>query len=151
MDFYQTQVGTASCNPTGSNGGAWNAASGNSGGWQQWSVDLSDYANQNVEISIAYASDWATQGLGVFIDDVTLPDGTSTSFENGLDGWSVTGPPPGSAPNANNFEVTDASGFPVGNTIATPNSLLMGFGLEGVSTQAERNEVMKRALDHLLG
>jgi len=26
----------------------------------------------------------------------------------------------------------------------------MGFGLEGVSTEAERNAVMERALDHLL-
>src|SRR5262245_44933141 len=151
LAHYQTFDGVNSCTSTGTNDGAWNAASGNSGGWEQWSIDLSDYANQNVEISIAYASDWATQGIGVFIDDVTLPDGTSTSFENGLDGWSITGPPPGSAPNANNFKVTDAAGFPVGNSIATPHSLLMGFGLEGVSTQAERNEVMSRALDHLLG
>ena len=149
LAHYQTWNGVNACTGTGTTG-AWNAASGNSAGWQQWSIDLSAYAGQNVEISIAYTSDWASQGIGVFLDDVTLPDGTSTSFENGLDGWSITGPPPGSAPNANNFELTDASGFPVGNTIATPHSLLMGFGLEGVSTPAERNEVMSRALDHLL-
>jgi hypothetical protein len=45
---------------------------------------------------------------------------------------------------------TDSSGFPVGNTISTPHSLLMGFGLEGVSTLTEREAVMERALDHLL-
>ncbi|HET6985125.1 MAG TPA: hypothetical protein VFI00_00870, partial [Kribbella sp.] len=150
LDHYQTQTGASTCAPTGTTG-AWNAASGNSGGWQQWSVNLGAYAGQTVEISIAYASDWASQGLGVFLDDITLPDGTSTSFETGLEGWSITGPPAGSAPNANNFIQTDASGFPVGNTIATPHSLLMGFGLEGVSTAAERNAVMGRALDHLLG
>ena len=111
---------------------------------------LDDYAGQTVEISIAYASDWATQGIGVFVDDITLPDGTSTSFETGLDGWAITGPPAGSAPNANNFIRTDASGFPVGNAISTPQSLLLGFGLEGVSTAAERNAVMGRALGHLL-
>jgi hypothetical protein len=149
LDHYQTQIGTSSCNPGGTTG-AWNAASGNSGGWQQWSIDLSAYAGKNVEISIAYASDWATQGIGVFLDDITLPDGTSTSFEAGLDGWAVTGPPEGSAPNANNFIRTDASGFPVGNAIATPHSLLLGFGLEGISTAAERNALMGRALDHLL-
>jgi hypothetical protein len=33
---------------------------------------------------------------------------------------------------------------------ATPHSLLLGFGLEGDSTEAERNAVMGRALDHLL-
>ena len=37
--------------------GAWNAASGNSAGWQQWSVNLSAYAGTTVELSIAYASD----------------------------------------------------------------------------------------------
>jgi hypothetical protein len=30
------------------------------------------------------------------------------------------------------------------------HSLLLGFGLEGVSTEAERNTVMGRALDHLV-
>jgi hypothetical protein len=149
LAHYQTWDGVNTCTATGTTG-AWNAASGNSAGWQQWSIDLSAYAGQSVEISIAYASDWATQGTGVFIDDIALPDGTSTSFETGLDGWAITGPPPGSAPNANNFIRTDASSFPVGNAIATPHSLLLGFGLEGVSTEAERNAVMGRALDHLL-
>jgi hypothetical protein len=90
------------------------------------------------------------QGIGVFVDDVVLPDGTSTSFETGLDGCAIAGPPAGSAPNVNNFIRTDASGFPVGNAISTPHSLLLGFGLEGVSTKAEPNAVMGRALDHLL-
>ena len=76
--------------------GAWNAASGNSQGWQQWSIDLSAYAGSTVEISIAYISDWSTQNLGVFVDDITLPDGTSTSFEGGdTGGWTIAGPPPG--------------------------------------------------------
>jgi len=149
LAHYQTWDGVDSCTATGTTG-AWNAASGNSGGWQQWSIDLSAYAGESIEISIAYASDWAAQGIGVFVDDITLPDGTSTSFETGLDGWAIAGPPAGSAPNVNNFTRTDASGFPVGNTISTPHSLLLGFGLEGVSTAAERNAVMGRALDHLL-
>ena len=37
-----------------------------------------------------------------------------------------------------------------GNAISTPHSLLLGFGLEGISTGAERDAVMGRALDHLL-
>ena len=119
-------------------------------GWQEWRIDLSPYAGQSVEISIGYASDWATQGFGVFVDDITCPDGTSTSFEGGLDGWAITGPPAGSAPNPNNFTRTDASGFPVGNAISTPSSLLLGFGLEGISTDAERDAVMGRAIDRLL-
>jgi hypothetical protein len=149
LAHYQTWDGASACTGTGTTG-AWNAASGNSSGWQEWSIDLAAYAGGSVEISIAYASDWAVQGIGVFVDDITLPDGTSTSFETGLDGWAIAGPPEGSAPNVNNFIRTDASGFPVGNAIATPHSLLLGFGLEGVSTEAERNAVMGRALGHLL-
>jgi hypothetical protein len=149
LDHYQTQTGASTCAPTGTTG-AWHAASGNSLGWQEWRIDLAAYAGKSVEISIAYANDWATQGMGVFLDDITLPDGTSTSFETGLDGWAITGPPAGTAPNANNFTRTDASGFPVGNAIATPHSLLLGFDLDAVSTEAERNAVMARVLDHLL-
>jgi hypothetical protein len=142
---YQTWDGVDNCTATGTTG-AWNAASGNSAGWQQWSIDLSAYAGENVEISIGYASDWSAQGVGVFVDDITLPDGTFTSFETGQDGWAIAGPPDGSAPNVNNFIRTDATGFPVGNAITTPQSLLLGFGLEAVSTDAERNQVMGRVL-----
>jgi hypothetical protein len=150
LDHYQTyDAATETCTPTGTTG-AWHAASGNSGGWQEWSVDLGEWAGGQVEVSITYASDWATQNLGTFVDDVTLPDGSSTSFESGLDGWVVSGAPPGSAANGNDWIVTDAGGFPVGAAISTPDSLLLGFGFEGIATPAERNEVMGRALQHLL-
>ena len=152
LEHYQTLNPTnpPTCTPTGSTGD-WHAASGNSGGWQEWEIDLSEYAGGTVEVSIAYISDWSAQNLGVFIDDVTLPDGTTTSFE-GADtgGWQITGPPPGSGANANNWIFTDAAGFPVGASITTPRSLLMGYGFEGISTQAKRNQVMERILEHLL-
>jgi hypothetical protein len=150
LEHYQTLNADGTCSPTGTSG-AWNAASGSSNGWQQWSIDLDAYAGKTVEISIAYVSDWSTQGLGVFLDDVTLPDGTSTSFESGLDGWTVAGAAPGSGANANDWQVTDAGGFPVGAAITTPKSLLMGFGFEGIATAAERKAVMERVLSHLLG
>ncbi len=148
LDHYQTFDGTA-CTATGTTG-VWNAASGNSAGWQQWSINLNEWAGETVEISIAYASDWAVQNLGVFVDDFVLPDGTSTSFEAGLDGWTVSGAPAGSGTNANDWVRTNADGFPVGATISTPESLLFGFGFEGIATQPARNAVMKRALRHLL-
>ena len=145
LDHYQG----ADCSPTGTTG-AWHAASGSSAGWQEWNVDLSNWAGGQVEVSITYASDWGTQGLGAFVDDVTLPDGSSTSFESGLEGWTVSGAPAGSAANGTDWVVTSASGFPVGAAITTPDSLLLGFGFEGIATAAERNEVMGRALQHLL-
>nr|WP_286329180.1 M14 family zinc carboxypeptidase [Agromyces marinus] len=147
VDHYQTP---GSCEPTGSTG-AWNAASGNSGGWQQWEVDLGAYAGGQVEISLSYISDWATQGLGVFFDDIEVSTGEgTTSFEAGLDGWELTGPPEGSAPNPNTFIRADAGGFPEAAVVATPGSLFAGFGFEGITDAAVRAEWMGRALDHLL-
>ena len=60
------------------------------------------------------------------------------------------GQPDTSGTNANNWIRTDASGFPVGATISTPDSLLFGFGFEGISTQSSRNAVMGRSLRFLL-
>ena len=150
LERYQTVVSGTECSPTGTSG-AWNAASGDSGGWQQWSINLGAYAGGQVDIRISYASDWATQGLGVFVDDVTLPDGSSTSFEGGdTGGWVASGPPPGSAPNLNNFVFTTATGFPEGASITTEDTLLVGFGLEAVTGAANRAEVMGRAMDYFL-
>jgi bacillopeptidase F (M6 metalloprotease family) len=44
-------------------------SAGRSACWEQWSIDLSRYAGKQVEISIAYLSDWSIQGLGAFVDD----------------------------------------------------------------------------------
>ena len=85
-----------------------------------------------------------------FFDDVVYPDGSTESFESGLDGWTVSGPPPGSAANANDWLATDASGFPVGASITTPDSVLVGFGLEGISGDDTRAEVMEAVMGHLL-
>jgi hypothetical protein len=157
LDHYQTWDGATSCTSTGTTG-SWNAASGSSHGWEQWSLDLTPYAGKQVEISIAYASDWSVQGLGAFVDDVVVSTGVgTTSFETGLDGWAVTGPPPGSAPNGNNWTRTTAAGFPEGAAITTApadasyRTIYFGFGFEGIATPAARNAVMGRAMNYLLG
>jgi hypothetical protein len=150
LDHYQTQAGTSACNPTGTTG-AWNAASGNSGGWQQWRVDLSGFAGQQVEVSVSYANDWATQGLGVFVDDIEVSTGEgTTSFETGMDGWTTPGAPAGSAPNSNDFTRTTPAGFPDGPVATTEDTIYFGFGFEGITDAADRNEVMARAMSHLL-
>ena len=63
---------------------------GSWGGWQEWSVDLSDYADERVQVHITYASDQFVQGLGSFVDDTrVLVEGTevaATSFETDLGG-----------------------------------------------------------------
>ncbi|HSJ95290.1 MAG TPA: hypothetical protein VK896_14755, partial [Gaiellaceae bacterium] len=134
--------------PTGTTG-SWNATSGSSGGWQQWQVNLAAYAGQQIEVSITYATDWATQGLGVFVDDVVFPDGSTAGFEGDLSGFSVPGPPPGSAPNANDWIATDAEGFPEAAVVATPDTLYFGHGLEGIDPD-QRDEVMGEAMEYLL-
>jgi zinc carboxypeptidase len=150
LDHYQTLNADGTCSPTGTDG-EWNAASGSpaSGGWEQWQIDLTPYAGQQIELSIAYASDWATQGLGVFLDDVTLA-GQFTSFETDLGGWTVTGPPEGSAPNANNFERITGAGFPEGAAVTTDDTVLMGHGVEGITEQQDRTDVIGRAMEYLL-
>jgi len=150
LDHYQTQNGPSTCDPSGTTG-AWNAASGGSGGWQQWSVDLSAYAGKQVELSISYASDWATQGLGVFVDDIVVSTGEgSTSFEASFDGWAP-GQPSDSAANGNDFIRTTAAGFPEAAVVTTPDTVYMGFGFEGITDAAVRATVMDRVMGYLLG
>jgi hypothetical protein len=115
-------------------------------------VDLSRWAGQTVEVSIAYVTDLVTQGLGVLLDDITLPDGSSTSFEDGdPGGWRVSGAPAGSHPNPNDWIPATATSYPVGASITTPQSIILGFGLEGLASAQDRAVVMGRAMGHLLG
>ncbi|MFF3866442.1 M14 family zinc carboxypeptidase [Micromonospora sp. NPDC001898] len=141
------------CSPTGSTG-SWHAATGASGGWQEFAVDLSAYAGKKVEVSISYVSDWGTQGLGVFLDDArVIVDGATvseTSFEAAdLGGWTVAGPPPGSAPGANDWSRSQQA-FEEGAAVVTPDTVYLGFGLEGLAPAA-RNDLVARSLTHLLG
>jgi hypothetical protein len=135
-------------------GGTWNASSGRSDGWEPWTVDLSAYAGQQVEISISYVSDWGTQGVGAFLDDiqVTGGDGT-TSFEDDtdpMDGWTIPGPQPGSAANPNDWIRTPSVGFQEGAVSATDDTLYFGFGLEGINGAGSRADVLARSLQYLL-
>ncbi|GAA1714648.1 M14 family metallopeptidase [Nonomuraea bangladeshensis] len=150
--FTQRYQGPA-CEPTGSSG-AWHAASGNSAGWQQWRIDLTPYAGKRVELSISYISDWATQGAGVFLDDakVTLDGATAaeTSFESDLGGWAVGAPPAGTSVSINNWFRTDQV-FEEGGGIVTKDTVYLGFGVESVTDQAARTDLVKRSMRHLLG
>jgi hypothetical protein len=138
------------CSPTGSTG-SWNAATGSSGGWRQFDADLSAYAGKQVEVSISYMSDWGTQGLGVFLDDVGVEvDGASaaqTSFEGDLGGWTAAGPPPGSGPNSTDWSRSKQA-FDSGAAAATASTVFLGFGLERLAT-ADRNDLVARAMRHL--
>jgi hypothetical protein len=151
LDHYQTQQGD-DCVPEGTTG-TWNASSGASSGSEEWVVDLSAYAGQQVELSISYVSDWGTQGLGVFLDDVRIAaDGATvaeTSFEADLGGWTVGAPPEGSAPNPTDWARSQLA-YEEGAVTVTEDTVYTGFGLEGLSA-AERNEFVARSIGYLLG
>jgi len=150
---FTTRYQGPNCEPTGTTG-SWNAASGNSGGWQQWRIDLTPYAGERVELSISYVSDWATQGAGVFLDDAVITlDGApaeETSFESDLGGWTVGPPPEGTAPSINNWARTDQV-FEEGAGIVTRDTVYLGFGAESLTTQETRTDLVKRSMRHLLG
>jgi hypothetical protein len=157
LAHYQTNTnksqepGQADCTNTGTTG-SWNAATGNSGGFKDWKIDLSAYKGKQVEISITYAQDFAAQGLGVFVDQVQVTkDGQpaeSTSFEDGLGGFEA-GPAPEGSENDVQWQRSESVGYVVGAGVATPDTLYWGFGFEGITTAAQRNEVMRSAMQYL--
>jgi len=138
-------------------GAGWNASSGRSNGWEEWQVDLDAFAapGENIDVYISYASDWAVQGLGTFVDYVQMPGEPVESFEAGEGSWSVTGPPTGSALNPNNFIRTQDVGFEEGAAVSlTPTTadfmtLFFGFGFEGITGASTREDVMNASLSFL--
>ncbi len=120
LTHYQTADGEDGCTATGTSG-AWWAASGASDGWEQWSVDLADFAGSTVEVSISHVSDDVVPLHGVFVDDVVVSTGEgSTSFEEDgdtMDGWTVPGPPAGSPGNENDWVATAESPPGVGENV----------------------------------
>ena len=152
LAHYQTNTdksqiaGDEDCTPDGTTG-HWNAATGNSGGYQDWKIDLSAYAGAQVEVSITYAQDFGTGGLGVFVDDAKITkDGVvtdSTSFEDGLGGFTA-GPPPAGSEGGTQQAWTSRTtlGYKDGPGVQTPRSVYWGFGLEGVTAAAKRAQLM---------
>jgi hypothetical protein len=100
-----------SCDPTGTSG-TWNAISGTGDGWETWTVQLADAGGlaRQVELSIAYASDFGVQGQGVVLDQIVVSTGVgSTGFEadgNTLDGWTTPPAPDPNQPNQNTWIAT---------------------------------------------
>jgi hypothetical protein len=145
------------CSGSGTSG-PWNAHSGRSEGWEEWQIDLDAFADpgDQIEVSISYASDWAVQGLGSFVDYVQLPGEPVESFETGTGGWTVPGPPPGSDPNPNDWIRTESVGLEEGAIVSeTPTTadfatLYYGFGFEaiqGATGPNSRADVMDKSLD----
>jgi Zinc carboxypeptidase/Immune inhibitor A-like, MAM domain len=146
------------CDPVGSVGtpvGQWHAASGNSSGWQNWSIDLSAYRGKQVEIAIVFATDWGTTTVpGAMVDDVKVTAGSNvseTSFETDLGGWTIPGAhPAGPSTNVNDWIQSERIPFEDAAVTVTRFGMMFGFGLEGVNGAGNRAVLMDKMLDHLL-
>jgi hypothetical protein len=136
----------ADCSPWGTTG-EWNAFTGKSGGWQQLVFDLSAYAGKTVELYISYASDWATQNLGAFIDDIELSGYGLEDFETSMGAWETSTAPGSEA--LNNWIRRMSFNLPEGPVIRTPSTIYLGFGFEAIENAEDRNALMDNAMMYL--
>jgi len=90
-EFLQTPSGTDR-NPNGNSFG-WGYTSKTRGSqWIEETVDLSDYAGQEILLRFEYLTDAAVNGEGMMIDDVSIPEiGYFTDFEADDGGWEAEG------------------------------------------------------------
>ena len=151
--FLGHYLGGPDCTAPGTSG-TWNSftSGATAGGWHEAAVDLSGFAGDQVEVAISYVTDPNTGGVGAFVDDThVIVDGVDSAdgFEGATSTWTVGGPPPGSAPNAGNWQISEKLLNAFAGT-STEDSLLLGFGLEHLSTDAERADLLERALDDLI-
>jgi hypothetical protein len=89
-----TPSGTAEDPSGNSYGWGYNGQSGGSSPaeWIKESVDLSEYAGQEILVRFEYVTDAAVNGEGLLIDDVRLDGiGYEEDFENGDGGWNGEG------------------------------------------------------------
>ena len=128
----------------------WNAATGSSGGWQQWKIDLSPYAGQTIDLALVHATDWGTLNLGVWLDDITIDagaDSSTTSFEGADLGVWQSGPALASSPNPVQWPTTPSTqSFQEGAVIGTKDLTFVdgpGFTTQYVTT-ATRDTLVRR-------
>ena len=148
LTHYLTPT-AAGCDPIA---GAWNRFTGSNGGWQQVAFDLSSFLGEQVEVSISYVTDGGVAGIGAFVDDTrVVVDGVTSAdgFEGATSAWAVADPP---------AESPDAGRWAIGEQLvdffagtSTRDTLLLGFGLEQLATDADRTALVRQALRGMIG
>jgi hypothetical protein len=143
-------VGNQAGEPTGTTG-SWNRRTGLPlSQWQQLRFPLAAYVGQQVEVVISYVTDFAGGGAGVFIDQTSLELDNQQleieGFEAGLGPWTSEAPPPGSPTTGGGFVRSQS---PVGASISTQDSVLLGFGVEQISDPAQRAALIKGIVAYL--
>ncbi|HLG27959.1 MAG TPA: peptidase M6, partial [Paenisporosarcina sp.] len=58
---------------------------GNSNGWAAQTFDLSEYAGQDIQLRLRYATDWGSSNLGFFADNVKVVADGQTILEDGAE------------------------------------------------------------------
>jgi hypothetical protein len=87
-----TPSGTADDPSGNSYGWGYNGESGNGPIWIQESVDISQFAGQEVQLRFEYVTDAAVNAQGFLLDDVAiLETGYFSDFESDEGGWSGDG------------------------------------------------------------
>ena len=81
--------GTSSFNPVGNSFGP--GYTGDSDGWIEEEADLSSYVGQRVLIRFHYVTDDATSGIGLCLDDITIPEVAFSDKTQGYEGWQAEG------------------------------------------------------------
>ncbi|MFI2376694.1 M14 family zinc carboxypeptidase [Streptomyces sp. NPDC018964] len=152
LEHYLT-LGDDGCATTGTTG-SWNSLTGSSSGWRQVEFDLSAYAGKTVEISLAYVTDPGSGGHGVLADEASLVTGGTAAgtegFESSLGAWTVPGPPAGSPAVLKDWTRTGAL-FQTYGAVTTGDTVLLGFGLEHLTSAADRTALLGKALAALDG
>ncbi len=150
--FLTHYLDAETCTSPGSSG-EWNSITGSTDGWQQASYDLTGFAGEEVELSISYVTDPFSGAVGAFVDDTRLVvDGAvvdADGFEDATSDWTAAGAPEGSPGNAGDWQIAGRLVFQHAGT-STADTLLAGFGLEQLASDAERVAFMERALGGLL-
>lgn len=68
------------------------SGSGSSPAWINESVDISQFAGQNVQLRFEYITDGAVNGEGFLLDDIAIPEiGYFSDFEQDDGGWQAAG------------------------------------------------------------
>ena len=134
--------------------GEWNSIPQSTDGWTEVAYDLSAFRGGQVEIALTYVTDPAFAGVGAFVDDTRIViDGVVTDadgFEGATSSWTPAPPPAGSPATSSNW-VIGPKLLNFYAATATRDTLLLGFGFEQLESDAKRAELMRRALNGLLG
>ncbi|MFI9616145.1 M14 family zinc carboxypeptidase [Streptomyces sp. NPDC052023] len=144
-------LGADGCTPSGTSG-SWNSFTGAADGWQQVEFDLSAYAGKTVEVSLSYITDPGSGGHGVLADNATVviggAAGPADGFETSLGAWTTPGPPAGSPAVVADWGLSGEL-FKTYGAVTTDDTVLLGFGLEHVTSAADRRALIGEALTAL--